>query len=95
MNFKSLMNFSAHVWSPDFRNERYVVQAGPAFFLNCLAVIFLEFPSIENESPIALPWAGPMCLLPQGEPVMGGYQAKHSKGHCSCYADLSSCFLHC
>ena len=66
---------------------------GPASSLNYPAILVLE--SIENESPIALPWAGPMCLLPQGEPVMGGYQAKHSKGLCSCYADLSSCFLHC
>lgn len=37
---------------------------GPAFFFNCLAIIFLESPSIENESPTALPWGNPSvsCL---------------------------------
>ena len=29
---------------------------GPASSLNCPAILVLEFLSIENESPIALPW---------------------------------------
>ena len=31
---------------------------GPASSLNCPAILVLEFRSIENESPIALPWDG-------------------------------------
>ena len=53
--------FCAHVWSgrsSDFNNEKYVVWAGSAFCLNCLDILVLGFQSIENESPIAVPWVG-------------------------------------
>ena len=31
---------------------------GPAFSLKCPAILVLEFWSVLNESPIALPWRG-------------------------------------
>ena len=55
--------FSAHVWSersPDFPNEKYVVSAESSL-LNCPAILVFEFWSIENESPIALPWGRPFA----------------------------------
>ena len=51
--------FSVHVWwgrAPDFGNERYVVWAGLSSSFNYPAILVLEFLSIENESPTALPW---------------------------------------
>ena len=38
---------------------------GPASSLNCPAILVLEFQSLENESPVALPWGGPSasCLM--------------------------------
>ena len=46
---------------------------GPAFSLNCSAILILEFQLTENESLIALPWwwgggGEGICLLPQLEP---------------------------
>ena len=42
---------------------------GPASSLNCPAMLLWEFRSIENESPIAVPWGrglgGGICLLPR------------------------------
>ena len=44
---------------PDFGNESYAACGGPAFSIGCPALLVLEFGSVENESPIALPWGGP------------------------------------
>ena len=43
-----------------------VVWAGPASCLNCPANLILEFQSIGNESPIAIPW-----LVGGGPPASG------------------------
>ena len=43
-------------------------EQGPAASLNCPAVLVLEFPSIENESPIALLWGAHLPLAFQQSP---------------------------
>ena len=56
-----------YVWSgrsPDLAGKKYVVGQCPASFLNCPAVLILEFWFTENKSPIALPWVGGSRNLP-------------------------------
>ena len=42
---------------------------GPASSLNCPASLLLEFQSIGNKSPVALPSGGPFYLLSDNEPL--------------------------
>ena len=61
--------FSAYVRSgrsPDFRNKKYVVCAGSSLPAKLPCFLVLKFQSIENESPIALPWeySSASCLRP-------------------------------
>ena len=44
---------------------------GPDSCLDCLTNLILEFQSIGNESPIALPWQVGEVLLPQEVPWIG------------------------
>ena len=37
----------------------------PSSSLNFPAILIFEFWSTRNESPIALPWEGPIYLLPE------------------------------
>ena len=50
-------------------------------------------------------WPKPLPLIPQpakdkrccrvvGETIMEGYQTKHNKQGCDCYANLNLCLLH-
>ena len=57
--------------SPDLGNETYVVSyLGRAQApLNCPASLVLEFQSIGNKSPVALPSEGPIHLLSDNEPL--------------------------
>ena len=51
---------------------------GPAFSLSCPAVLVLEFGSIENESPIALPWGGPSASYVNPSAGSRGLQHRRS-----------------
>ena len=46
---------------------------GPPSSFNCPAILVLEFQSIENESPTAVPWRGGACLPPASEGVVMGW----------------------
>ena len=77
--------FSVHVWwgrAPDFGNERYVVRTCPSSSFNCPAILVLEFLSIENESPIALPLGAHLhsasVVLSEAHSFSGGSDSKAS-----------------
>ena len=57
------------VWSkrsPDFKNEKYVVWAGPASSLKCPALVVLP---TGNESLITLPWGEGVYFFPSREKI--------------------------